>query len=83
MGALKEEHHEYFDAPMSVVMGLWGEQKPKRKQKIEIFMNKKPILISSLLEENKVNTIDGVIFNLDTGGIYGGGINVDKNRLAE
>lgn len=27
---------------MSVIMGLWGEQKQKRKQKIEIFMNKKP-----------------------------------------
>jgi hypothetical protein len=27
---------------MSVILGLWGEQKVRRKQKIEIFMNKKP-----------------------------------------
>lgn len=44
MGTLRDEHQEYFDAPMSVILGLWGEQKAKRKQKIEIFVNRKPSL---------------------------------------
>ncbi len=39
-------------------------------------MNKKPSMmgLTSLIEENKANELDGVIFNLDTGQTCGGGI---------
>jgi hypothetical protein len=49
-------------------------------------MNKKPSInynsLYSILEENKNNTIDGVIFNLDTGSVFGGGLNMEKNKIA-
>lgn len=84
MATFKDEHQEYFDAPMSVLMGLWGEQKPKRKQKIEIFMHKKPSLngVTGIIEQNKINTMDGVVFNLDTGITFGGGLTPEKNKIA-
>ena len=76
MATIKDQHQEYFNAPMSVIMGLWGDQRLKRKQKIEIFMNKKPSFcnISGILEENKMGNVDGVVFNLDTGYTFGGGL---------
>lgn len=69
---------------MSVILGLWGEPKQKRKQKLQIFMNKKPSMMSltSLIEENRANQLDGVIFNLDTGQTCGGGITSEKNKIA-
>lgn len=84
MATIKDEHQEYFNAPMSVIMGLWGEQKQKRKQKIEIFMNKKPTFcnLTGLIEQNKLGIVDGVVFNLDTGFTFGGGLTAEKNRLA-
>lgn len=39
-------------------------------------MNKKPSFcnISGILEENKMGNVDGVVFNLDTGYTFGGGL---------
>lgn len=34
MTVLKEDHEEYFSAPMSLILGLWVEQKKLQKQKI-------------------------------------------------
>lgn len=84
MATIKDEHQEYFNAPMSIILGLWGQPKQKRKQKIEIFMNKKPSTmgLTSLIEQNKANELDGVIFNLDTGQTCGGGITNEKNKIA-
>lgn len=84
MGTIRDEHQEYFNAPMSVILGLWGEVKAKRKQKIEIFMNKKASFsnLSGIIEENKMGNIDGVVFNLDTGYTFGNGLCNEKNKLA-
>lgn len=49
-------------------------------------MNKKPSInnnsLSSMLEENKNNSIDGVIFNLDTGSVFGDGLTIQRNKIA-
>jgi hypothetical protein len=41
LATLKDEHENYLDAPMSIILGLWTEQRKSSRQKIEIFMNKK------------------------------------------
>lgn len=47
-------------------------------------MNKKPSFcnLTGLIEENKLGSIDGVVFNLDTGYTFGSGLTAEKNRLA-
>lgn len=80
MAAIKDDYQEYLGAPMSVLLGLWGETK-KKKQKIEIFMNKRPNL-QGMIEEGKLKADDTVIFNLDTGYMFGEGLTPSKNKLA-
>lgn len=42
MAAFKEDYEEYLSAPMSIVMGLWGEHRNRsNRRKIELFINKK------------------------------------------
>lgn len=72
MGAVKDGYEEYMGAPMPVLLGIWGEAK-KKKQKIEIFMNKKPNF-QGMIEDGKLKSEDGVVFNLDTGYIFGEGL---------
>ena len=52
LAALKDEHEEYLGAPMSLILGLWGETR-RGKQKLEIFMNKKENL-NGLIEKGKL-----------------------------
>lgn len=81
IAALREEHQEYLSAPMSIVLGLWAEPKKSYKQKIEIFMNKKLNLIG-LIEKAKLQINDGIIINLDTGLIFGGGLSQKLMEVA-
>lgn len=34
MAALREDHDNYFDAPMSLILALWTHQRRSNKQKI-------------------------------------------------
>ena len=47
-------------------------------------MNKKPSLCGTtgVIEDNKINAEDGVVFNLDTGLTFGGGLKPELNRIA-
>lgn len=66
---------------MSLLLGLWAEPKRPTKQKIEIFMNKKMNLLG-LIEKAKLAVPDGVVVNLDTGLVFGGGIRRELTELA-
>lgn len=66
---------------MPIILGLWAEHRKSTKQKIEIFMNKKLDLMA-LIEKAKIQVKDGIIINLDTGLIFGGGINGKLNEIA-
>jgi hypothetical protein len=76
MATLKDEHENYLDAPMSIILGLWVEQRKSSRQKIEIYMNKK-LNLTGLIEKAVLSVSDGIIINLDTGLIFGGGIKSD------
>jgi hypothetical protein len=34
MATLKDDYENYLDAPMSIILGLWAEQKKSSRQKI-------------------------------------------------
>ena len=71
VAALREEHENYLEAPVPLIMGLWAEQRRPSRQKIEIFMNRKLDLLG-LIEKAKLEVSDGLIINLDTGLAFGG-----------
>ncbi len=81
LAALRDDHENYLDAPMSLLLGLWAEPKRPARQKIEIFMNKKMNLLG-LIEKAKLAVPDGVVVNLDTGLVFGGGIRRELSELA-
>jgi hypothetical protein len=81
LAALKDDHENYLDAPMSLLLGLWAEPRRSARQKIEIFMNKKLNLLG-LIEKAKLAVPDGVVVNLDTGLVFGGGIRKELTDLA-
>jgi hypothetical protein len=81
LAALRDDHENYLDAPMSLLLGLWAEPKRPARQKIEIFMNKKMNLLG-LIEKAKLAVPDGLVVNLDTGLVFGGGIRRELTELA-
>jgi hypothetical protein len=82
LAALREEHEDFLGAPMSLILGLWAEQRKPNRQKIEIFMNKKHNL-SAQIEKAKLALPDGIVVNLDTGLVFGGGIQPVLTNLAQ
>lgn len=58
---------------MGLILGLWSENRKPNKQKIEIFMNKK-LNLAGLIEKAKLTIADGIVINLDTGLVFGGGL---------
>jgi hypothetical protein len=82
LATLKEDHEDLLGAPMSIILGVWSEQKRSNRQKIEIFMNKKLNLVG-MIEKAKLNLPDGIVINLDTGLIFGGGIDVKLTQIAQ
>lgn len=80
IATLKDQHENYLDAPMSIIIGLWAQQKKSSRQKIEIFMNKKMNLMG-LIQKAKLQISDGIVVNLDTGLIFGGGINAQLTQI--
>lgn len=67
---------------MSIILGLWSEQKRSSRQKIEIFMNKK-LNLMGMIQKAKLNLPDGIVINLDTGLIFGGGVDVKLTKIAQ
>ncbi len=58
---------------MGLILALWSENRKPNKQKIEIFMNKK-LNLAGLIEKAKLTIADGIVINLDTGLVFGGGL---------
>lgn len=81
MAALRDDYQNYLDAPMSLLLGLWAEPKRSARQKIQIFMNKKMNLLG-LIQKAKLTVPDGIVVNLDTGLVFGGGIRKELTELA-
>lgn len=67
---------------MSIILGLWVEQKKPSRQKIEIYMNKK-MNLTGLIEKAVLSVSDGIIINLDSGLIFGGGVKTELIELAQ
>ena len=66
-GQFREELLEYLDAPMAVVIGLWGDKKSSRK--IDISLKKSPKspehVFREEMERQRLKDSDGLVFNLD------------------
>lgn len=66
---------------MGLILGLWSEVRKSNKQKIEIFMNRK-LNLAGLIEKAKLTINDGIVVNLDTGLVFGAGVNTQLNSIA-
>ncbi len=75
-GCIKQAYSEFFEAPMSIVLGLWLD---KKSQKLELStkksITKKPSTqrqtLADLLERDKLSVQEGIVVNLDAQKAYG------------
>ena len=81
MAALREDHDNYLDAPMSLILALWTHQRRPNKQKIEIYMNRK-LNLQGRIEKAQLHLPQGVLINLDTGLAFGGAADPRLNDIA-